>query len=245
LDGIIVCAILFSALFLSSFVRLPAAGLAELYRESLLKIGVTTVLALLVILAYAIFGVKDTLHDRVANAKGSLLASLSVLLLWAVVWMIFGELSGMYHLVSEEKRIGLVPLALCVGMLNGLVVYAHCTRRFVSGVGPTVGILVSSLVGWVLFVAASVDFALCLFPVLVMLAYVTVKTGSPLGPIVATGLLLAFFYVYFPAPVWVLGSRQTGYWLMMTVTAAVASVAGLSLMKIPLGGHHFANESSI
>jgi hypothetical protein len=245
LDGIVAYAVFFSLLFLSSFASLPTAGLTELYRDSLLRTGLVTVLALTIILLYAKLGAKKVPQLRVGNAKGSLLASLFVLVIWGAVWILFGEFSGTYRLTVESTRVGLVPLALCVGVLDGLAAFAYCTEKFVSGVGRTVGILISSLFGCLLLVTASVDFALYLLPIVVVLAYVCVRSGSPLGPAVATGLLLAFFYAYFGASPWIMRSGQTGYWLMTAVSAVSALLAGLSLRKVPLGGLSYGKGSAI
>jgi len=228
-------AVLFSLLFLSSFANLPTAGLVEVYRDSLLRTGLVTALALAVIVVYVRFGTKKALRFRFANAKESLLPSFLALLIWAFFWTLFGELSGTYRFVSEPIRIGLAPLALCVGLLNGLLVYAYCAERFITGLGRTAGILISSLFAWLLFLAVSVDFALYLFPVVLVLMYVGVRTDSPLGPTVATGLLMTFFYAYFAVSAWILGSRQVGYWFMTIVSVASAFVAQSIIAKLPFG----------
>jgi hypothetical protein len=235
LDGMVAYAVLFCLLFLSSFANLPTAGLVEIYRDSLLRTGLVTALALAVIIVYVRFGAKKALRFRFVNAKESLLASFLALLIWALFWTLFGELSGTYRFASEPIRIGLAPLALCVGLLNGLLVYAYCAERFVTGLGRTVGILISSLFGWLLFVAVSVDFALYLFPVVLVLMYVGVRTDSPVGPTVAMGLLMALFYAYFAVSPWILGSRQVGYWFMTIVSVASAFVAQLIIAKLPFG----------
>jgi hypothetical protein len=235
LDGMVAYAVLFSLLFLSSFDNFPAAGLVEVYRGSLLRTGLVTGLALAVIIVYVRFGTKKALRFRFARAKESLLASFSALLIWTLIWTLFGELSGTYRFVSEPSRIGLVPLALCVGLLDGLLVYAYCGERFVTGLGTTVGILISSLFGWLLFLVVSVDFALYLFPVVLVLMYVGVRTDSPLGPAAATGLLMALFYAYFAVSPWILGSRQVGYWFMTIVSVASAFVAQSIIAKFPFG----------
>lgn len=245
LDGIVAYAILFSLLFLSSFVGLPTTGLVEIYRDSLLRTGLVAALAFGVILVYAKLTAKNALQFRLVNAKESLLASLFVLLIWGAVWILFGELSKTYRLALEPSRLGLAPLALCVGLLDGLIVYGYCTERFVTGVGRTSGIFISSVFGWLLFLAVSVDFALYLLPTVLVLAYVGVRSESPLGPTVATGLLMAFFYVYFAASPWMLGSRQTGYWLMTAVSVASAFVAGLILVRVPVGGASYGRSSAI
>jgi hypothetical protein len=236
LDGTVAYAVLFSLLFLSLFVNLPTAGLAELYKDSLLRTGLVTALALAIILVYSRFGAKKAPQFRVANAWKSLLASIVAVMIWALVWILFGELSRTYRMIPEPTRLNLVPLALCVGVLDGIIVYAYCTDRLVIGIGRTVGIVISSLFGWLLFVVVSLDFALYLLPIVVVLTYVAVRSGSPIGPTVAMGLLLAFFYAYFGASTWMLGGMQTGYLLMTAVSLVSASVAGLSLSKIPRGG---------
>ena len=235
LDGMVAYAVLFSLLFLSSFASLPAGGLLEVYRDSLLRTGLVTALALAVIIVYVRFGTKKALRFRFARARESLLASLSALLIWTLIWTLFGELSGTYRFASEPTRIGLMPLALCVGLLNGLLVYAYCAERFITGLGTTVGILISSLFGWLLFLAVSVDFALYLFPVVLVLMYVGVRTESPIGPTAATSLLMAFFYAYFAVSPWILGSRQVGYWFMTIVSVASAFVALSIVAKLPFG----------
>ena len=228
-------AVLFSLLFLSSFANLPSAGLVEVYRDSLLRIGLVTALALAVVIVYVRFGTNKALRFKFAKAKESLLASFSALLIWALIWMLFGELSGTYRFASEPTRIGLVPLALCVGLLDGVLAYTYCAERFVTGLGTTVGILISSLFGWLLFLAVSVDFALYLFPVVLVLMYVGVRTESPIGPTAATSLLMAFFYAYFAVSPWILGSRQVGYWFMTIVSVASAFVALSIVAKLPFG----------
>ena len=252
LDGTIACAVLFSLLFLSLFVSLPTAGLAELYRDSLIRTGLVTTFALAIIFVYSRFGAKKAPQFRVANARESLLASIVAVLIWAVVWILFGELSNTYRIMLEPTRLNLVPLALCVGVVDGLIVYAYCTDKFVDGIGRSVGIVVASLFGWLLFVVVSLDFALYLLPIVVVLTYVAVRSGSPIGPVVATGLLLGFFYAltfYFGGSAWMLGGvprggRQTGFLLMTAVSAISASVAGLSLRKIPLGGNFYGKSSA-
>jgi hypothetical protein len=240
LDGTVAYAVLFSLLFLSSLASLPTAGLAELYRDSLLRTGLVTALALAIVLVYSRLGAKKKApRFRVANAWESLLASIVAVLIWAVVWTLFGELSGTYRMMAEPTRLNLVPLAFCVGVLDGLLVYAYCTGKFVIGIGRTMGIAISSLFGWLLFVVVSLDFALYLLPIVVVLTYAAVRSGSPVGPIVVTGLLLGFFYAltfYFGGSVWMLGGPQMGFLLMTLVSVISASLAGLSLSKIPLGG---------
>jgi hypothetical protein len=236
LDGTVAYAVLFSLLFLSSLATLPTAGLAELYRDSLLRTGLVTALALAVILAYARFGAKKSAQFRFANAKVSLLTSFVAVLVWGVVWILFGEISRTYQLIPQPARLNLVPLALCVGLLDGLIMYVYCTKKFVTGIGTSIGIIISSLFGWLLFVVVSLDFALYLLPIVVVLTYVNVRSDSPIGPIVATGLLLAFAYVYSATSPWALGSRQTGYWLVTAASLASALLAGVTLGKIPLGG---------
>ena len=126
-----------------------------------------------------------------------------------------------------------------------LIVYAYCADRFVTGIGRTMGILISSILAWLLFVAASLDSALYLLPIAVVLAYVNARTGSALGPTLVTGLLLVFFYVYSGASPWVLGTRETGYWIMTAVSVTSAFVAALSLGKVPLGGVSYGENSAI
>jgi hypothetical protein len=236
LDGTVACCVLFSLLFLSSLVSLPTAGMVELYRDSLLRTGLVTGLALAIILVYSrLCGKRKATRFRVENVWGSLLTAIVALLIWAVLWILFGELSGTYRMMAEPTRVNLVPLAFCVGVLDGLIVYAYCTDRFVIGLGRTTGIVISSLLGWLLFLVVSLDFALYLLPIVVLLTYVTVRSRSPIGPTVATGLLLAFFYAYFGASTWIL-STQMAYLLMTVVSLVAASVAGLSLSKIPHGG---------
>jgi len=245
LDGIIAYAILFSVLFLSSFASLPTGGLAEAYRDSLLRTGAATSLALAAILIYANFGARNLPEFRLASVRKSLLSSLLGLLVWTAFWLVFGELTGTYHLVLESARASLAPLALCVGLVDGLVAYAYCTERLVTGVGSTVGVLLSSLFGWLLFVAVSVDFAFYLLPVVLLLVYTGVRTKSYFGPIVATSLLMAFFYVYFAVSPWVPGTRQTGYWLMTIASVVSAFLAGLILTKGPFGAVSYAGDSAI
>jgi len=236
LDGIVAYAILFSLLFLSTLAGAPVVGLMEVYRHSLLVAGLVAALTLAVIFVYAKYLGGNPLSFPLANAKGSLLASSSALVIWLIIWVLFGELSGSYRLTIEPTRTGLVPLALIVGLLDGVVVFAFCTNRFVRGVGKTTGILISSILGWLLFLVVSLDFALYLLPIVVVLAYVNASTESPIGPTVAIGILMAFFYVYFGASTWMLGSRQVSYWLMTAVSVASAFAAAFSLRKIPLGG---------
>jgi len=245
LDGMVGYAVLFSLLFLSSFANLPAAGLAEAYRDSLLRTALVSALALAVMIVYVRFGTKKALRLRFANARESLLASFLALLIWALFWTLFGELSETYRFASEPIRIRLAPLALCVGLLNGLLVYAYCAERFVTGLGRTVGILISSLFGWLLFLAVSVDFALYLFPVVLVLMYVGVRTDSPLGPTVATALLMAFFYVYYAASPWMLGTRQIGYWLMTIASVISAFVAQSILARFLFGGTSYGGNQAI
>jgi len=180
LDGTVACALLFFLLFISSFAGLPTVGLAGFYRNSLLRTVLVTALTLAVILFYTRTGPKRTIQFRLANVKGSLVASLLVLLIWGAVWGIFGELSRAYHLTMEPTRLNLVPLSLCLGVLDGLIAFAYCADRFVTGIGRTMGILISSLLAWLLFVVASLDSALYLLPIAVVLAHVTVRTGSAL-----------------------------------------------------------------
>jgi hypothetical protein len=236
LDGIVACTVLFLLLFISSFADLPTVGLEGFYRSSLLRTVLATALTLAVIFFYTRISPKKTLQSRTANRKGSLVASLLVLLIWGGLWGLFGGLTRTYYLTQEPMRLNLTPLSLCLGVLDGLIVYAYCADKFVTGVGRTMGMLISSLLAWLLFVVASLDSALYLLPIVVALAYVYVRTGSALGPTVVVGLLLAFFYVYSGASPWLLGTRETGYWIMTTVSAASAFVAALILGKIPLGG---------
>lgn len=245
LDGIIACTVLFLLLFISSFVGLPTVGLAGFYRSSLLRTVLVTTLTLVVIFVYAGISPKETRQSRIANPKGSLVSSLLVLLIWGALWGLFGGLTRTYYLILEPMRLSLMPLSLCLGVLDGLIVYAYCADRFVTGVGKTVGILISSLLAWLLFVVASLDSALYLLPIAVVLAYVYVRTGSPLGPTVVTGLLLAFFYAYSGASPWVLGTREMGYWIMTAVSITSALVAGLSAGKIPLGVVSYGEDSAI
>jgi len=238
-------AVLFSLLFLSSFANLPATGLVEVYRDSLLRTALVTALALAVMIVYVRFGTKKALRFRFANAKESLLASFLALLIWALLWTLFGELSGTYRFASEPIRISLAPLALCVGLLNGLLVYAYCAERFITGLGRTVGILISSLFGWLLFLAVSVDFALYLLPVVLVLMYVGVRTDSSLGPTVATALLMAFFYVYYGASPWMLGTRQIGYWLMTIASVISAFMAQSILARFLFGGTSYGGNQAI
>jgi len=245
LDGVIACTLLFLLLFVSSLAGLPIAGLAAFYQSSLLRTVLVTALTLVVMLVYARIVRKKTLRFRLANPKESLAASLLVLLIWGVVWGLFGELSKTYHLAIEPTRLNLAPLSLCLGVLDGLIVYAYCAERFVTGIGSTIGILISSLLAWLLFVVASLDSALYLLPIAVVLAYVNARTASALGPTVVMGLLLAFFYVYSGAPPWVLMTREAGYWIMTAVSFVSAFVAGLSLRKVPLGRVSYEQNSAI
>jgi hypothetical protein len=245
LDGILACALLFLLLFVSSFASLPIAGLAGYYQSSLLRTVLVTALALVVMFVYARIVRKNTLRSRLGNPKESLGASLLVLLIWGTLWGLFGELSKTYHLAMEPTRLNLAPLSLCLGVLDGLIVYAYCAERFVTGIGRTVGILISSLLAWLLFVVASLDSALYLLPIAVVLAYVGAKTASALGPTVVMSLLLTFFYVYSGASPWILGTPEAGYWIMTAVSFLSAFVAGLSLGKVPLGGISRAGNSAI
>jgi hypothetical protein len=245
LDASLACALLFLLLFVSSFASLPTAGLVEYYQSSLLRTVLVTALALAVVFVYARIVRKDTLRSRFGNPKESLGASLLVLLIWGTVWGLFGELSKTYHLAMEPTRLNLAPLSLCLGVLDGLIVYAYCAERFVTGIGRTAGILISSLLAWLLFVVASLNSALYLLPIAVLLAYVGAKTASALGPTVVMGLLLAFFYVYSGASPWMLGTPEAGYWIMTAVSFVSAFVAGLSLGKVPLGGVSRAGNSAI
>lgn len=220
-------------------------GLEEAYRHSLLVAGLVAALTLAMLLIYAKYVGKNPLRFPLSGAKRSLLASLSALAIWLVVWILFGELSGTYRLALEPTRVGLTPHALVVGFLDGVIVYAFCVSRFVRGVGKTAGILISSILGWLLFLAVPLDFALYLLPIVVVLAYVDVRTGSPIGPTLATGLLMAFFYVYFGASAWMLGTRQVGYWTMTAVSVASAFAAAFSLRKVPLGGVLHGEASAI
>jgi hypothetical protein len=245
LDGILACALLFLLLFVSSFASLPTAGLAGYYQSSLLRTVLVTALALVVMFVYGRVARKKTLRSRLGNAKESLGASLLVLLIWGTLWALFGELSRTYHLAMEPTRLNLAPLSLCLGVLDGLIVYAYCAERFVTGIGRTMGILISSVLAWLLFVVASLDSALYLLPIAVVLAYVGAKTASALGPTVVMSLLLTFFYVYSGASPWMLGIPEAGYWIMTAVSFVSAFVAGLSLGKVPLGGISRAGNSAI
>ncbi len=245
LDGIVAYTILFSLLFLSSFANAPTAGLLEVYRNSLLMAGLAAACALAIIYVYARSVGKSEFRFGLDNAKESVLTSLTALVIWATAWILFGEFSGTYHLALERVRLGLVPLALVVGLLDGLVVYAFCAERFVIGLGKQTGILISSFLGWLLFLAVSVDFALYLLPVVVVFAYVSVRSRSPLGPAFVTGLLMVFFYVYFAASPWILGSRQTGYWLMTAVSSVSALLAGFVVAKVPLRGVSCGENSAV
>jgi len=212
-----------------------------------MRIGLVTAFALAIILVYSRFGSKRASLFRVANARASLLASVVAVLIWAVVWILFGELSRTYLIMPEPTRLNLFPLALCIGLVDGVIMYAYCTDRFVAGIGRTMGIVVSSLFGWLLFVVVSLDFALYLLPIVVVLTYVAVRSESPVGPIVVTGLLLGFFYAltfHFVGSVWIGGGPQMGFLLMTVVSVVSASVAGLSLSKIPLGGISYGKGSA-
>jgi hypothetical protein len=245
LDGIVAYAILFSLLFLSTLAGTPVVGLTEAYRHSLLVAGTVAALTLAIIFVYSKYLSRNHLSFQLANAKRSLLASFSALAIWSIAWVLFGELSGSYRLNLEPTRAGLVSLAFIVGLLDGVVVFAFCTNRFVRGVGRTAGILISSVLGWLLFLAVSLDFALYLLPIVVVLAYVDARTESPIGPTITIGLLMAFFYVYFGVSAWFLGTKQAGYWLMTAVSVASAFVAAFSLRRVPLGGISYGESSKV
>lgn len=234
-DGIAAYAVLFSTLFISSLAGLPTDGLAEVYRTAVLRIGLATGLALGIIVLYLKLRTKKFLEFRIAKGRESLLASAVVLAVWVSAWALFGEISGTYRIAFEPTRGRLIPFAFCVGLLDGAIVYGYCTERLVTGLGRAVGILVSSVFGGLAFIALSVDFALYLAPIIIVLACVDVRTGSPLGPTVATGLLMAFFYAWFGMSPWILGSRVTGYWVMTFVSTVAAFFAGLALTRLPLG----------
>jgi len=244
-DGIVAYAVLFSMLFISSLAGLTTDGLAEVYRSSVLKIGLATGLALGIIVLYLKLRTKKFPEFRIANGRESLLASMVVLVVWASAWVLFGAISGTYRIAFEPTRGGLTPLTFCVGLLDGAIVYGYCTERLVTGLGRAAGVLVSSVFGWLAFIALSVDFALYLAPIVIVLACVDVRTGSPLGPTVATGLLMAFFYAWFGMSPWILGSRVTGYWLMTIISAVTASLAGLTLTKLPLRDGSYAQNVTI
>jgi len=244
LDAIVAYIVLFSMLFASSFVVLPSVGLVEVYQNSLLRAAIVTALALGVVFCYARFRANEALHVGLLNAKESVLTALLGLGVWLLVWVVFGRLTGTYGFVLEPTRLLLVPLAFCVGLLDGLIVYAYSAERFVAGIGTTLGIFLSSLFGWLLFLAVSVDFAFYVLPAVLMLTYVGVKTKSPVGPTVVMGLLMAFFYIYFAVSPWMVGSRQIGYLLMTAISAVSAFVAGLVLTRFSLGGGLYGRDSA-
>jgi len=245
LDGIVAYATLFSLLFFSTLAGTPVVGLTESYRHSLLVAATVAALTLAIIFVYSKYVSSNHLRFQLANAKRSLLASFSALAIWSIAWVLFGELSGSYRLNLEPTRAGLVSLAFIVGLLDGVVVFAFCTNRFVRGIGKTPGILISSVLGWLFFLAVSLDFALYLLPIVVVLGYVDASTESPIGPTITIGLLMAFFYVYFGVSAWFLGTKQAGYWLMTAVSVASAFLAAFGLRRAPFGGISYGKSSEV
>ncbi|MEM2896549.1 MAG: hypothetical protein QXG01_03080, partial [Candidatus Bathyarchaeia archaeon] len=171
IDGLVALVILYGLLFAISFLQLPIVGLMEHYILIILRVASVILLALGLVYIYAKSMGIQFLKLGISRAKQSIIESLFALLVWAALWLSIREATRTYFLV-DMKRFIVLPLASLVGFMGSLVVCGYCTPKFVKGLGEMLGIFLSSIAGSLLLFAVSMDFALYLLPIIILLVYI-------------------------------------------------------------------------
>lgn len=231
LDGLIGFAILYGLLFAISFLELPIVGLMGHYQFILLRVCFVLVLSFVFVYLYARLRGIRFLKLGVSGAKSSIIEAFFTLLVWAALWLMIGETTKTYSLIFDMERFAATPLAFIIGFIGSLITYGYSAPKFVEGLEEKPGIIFSSIVGFLLLFAVSMDFAIYFLPVVILLVYINVKTDSALGPIMATTLLFGVFYTYFATPNWIVPTRQFIYWFMTLVSIISAVFSGIILIR--------------
>ncbi len=233
LDGLVGFTILYGLLFLASLIALPVVGTAEEYQLILLRVASAISLTIALLYLYSKSRSTSFLSLGRSRLMLSLAESLIALIAWAVLLIFFGAISGSYYLGgSAPGHWSALPISLLVGLLGGLTVYGYSAPKFEKGMGTLLAIILSSTIGALLFFAVSMNYPFVFLPMSVLMVYVSLQTGSAIGPIVATSLLFAFFslWSFSPFPV---GFLQPTYG---SIFAAILSGPLVALIHPRLAG---------
>jgi hypothetical protein len=218
IDGLVGFAILYGLLFLVSLIALPVVGTAAEYQLILLRVAFTIALTNGILYLYTKSRSTTLINIGRSRLTLSLTESLIAIIIWAGLLLFFGTISGSYNLVGiTSGHLPALPSSLLVGLLGGLTVYGYSAPKFEKGLGTLLAIILSSTLGVLLYFAVSFDYPFIFVPITVLMVYVSLQTGSAVGPIVATTLLFGFLSL------WTFFQFSTGF-LQPTYGSIIAAV---------------------